>query len=596
MTFTPEKIAFLAILVGALYCYFSQRIPIILTALLSIVALSLSGVLEIDEALAGFASTATVAIGAMFVLSAGLMRTGAFDPLARRIGLWSKGSWLRLILLMAGVVTITSAFMNNTPVVIMMIPVLLTITREHNMAPSKVMIPLSYFSVFGGICTLIGTSTNLLIDEIYHEYTQTHLGMFDFAPVGLIFLVIGTIYLLLFGRWLLPHRESLSAMLPQTQRSRYVTEMIVPQTSNLIGQTVGEAFSSSSPFRLLQLRRHDEIHFYADVHDKPIQANDALIVEGTTDSLSELLSTKVLEWGKVLMDRESVPIRNLQLLLVEIVVRPNSSFVGNRISNLALHSRFSVKVVAIQRGGRNHLWDLSEVRIKAGDVLLVQGESHGIEALRSNNEVLIIDEVSAARRLKKAKLSLAILSGVVLLALFTRVPLVIWALLGSALIILRGCLRLEEAIKALDFNVLFLLIGTIPLGTAMVKVGIVDDLTQLLIALAGPENPLLLLAALYLITNVLTHLVSNTAVAALMAPLAIGMAEQLGWQSKPFIMAVAFAASTALATPIGYQTNVLVMGPGGNRSGDFLRIGMPLSIILWLVACVAIPMVYGLGQ
>lgn len=588
-----EKLLFLTILVGAMGLYVTQRVPIIITALLTIFALVVTQLLSLEQALSGFANPATVTIGAMFVLSGGLIRTGALDPLTDKLGAWSKGDPFRLLLGMALVIPLASAFVNNTPVVVMMVPVALSMSRNAGISPSKILMPISFFAIFGGTCTLIGTSTNLLIGEIFWESSQIHLGIFDFLPLGLIFLVVGIGYVMAFGRKILPNRESLSAILPTSHRSNYVTEVIIPDDSALVGKKISDAFPKDTPLRLLQLMRGETQLFRKEASETNLQARDRLILEANSQTLGELIASDWVSLGTVIQDEVRVPIRTFSLKVVELVVLPESPYIGTRIPDLKLFKRFGVKVMAIQRGGTNHRMDLRAMRVKAGDLLLVQGDDKGIASIRETGEVLVIEDVNQTlRRRQHAPHALIIMGLVVLLTLVTPISITLWAILGAIAMILTHCLRTEEAISSLDFNVLFLLIGTIPLGTAMISTGILEQISNFLRLGLGDTAPMVILSVLYLITNILTALLSNNAVAVLMTPIAINLAMQLGLNPMPFVMAVAFAANTSLATPQGYQTNIIVMGPAGYRFTDYLKLGLPLSLIFWVIATFCIPLIW----
>lgn len=585
-----EKLIFFTILSGAMVLYVSQRLPILITALITIISLVITGLLTLEEAFSGFANPATITIGAMFVLSAGLIRTGALDPITHKLSTWSKGDPFRLCLGMAMVIPLASAFINNTPVVVMMVPIALAMSRSSGMAPSKILMPISFFAIIGGTCTLIGTSTNLLIAEIYRNSSQVDLGIFDFLPLGAVFLLIGVLYILAFSRKLLPDRESLSAILPTSHRTNYVTEVIIPENSALIGKKISDAFPKNTPIRLLQLLRGETQLMRKEATNTPLELGDNLILEASSNALGELLASDGVSLGTVIQDEVRVPIRTFSLKVVELVILPESPYIGTRIPELKLYKRFGVKVMAIQRGGTNHRMDLRAMRVKAGDLLLVQGDDKGIASIRETGEVLVIEDVNQTlRRRRHAPHALIIMGLVVLLTIFTPISITLWSILGAIAMILTHCLRTEEAIGSLDFNVLFLLIGTIPLGTAMQTTGILDQISTFLLNGLGDSAPIVFLSVLYLITNILTSLLSNNAVAVLMTPLAISLANQLQLNPTPFVMAVAFAANTSLATPQGYQTNIIVMGPAGYRFSDYMRLGLPLTLIFWIVATFLIP-------
>ncbi|MDJ0837282.1 MAG: SLC13 family permease [Acidobacteriota bacterium] len=593
---TLDKVLFIGIVCLAMYLYISQRLSVITTALVTIVGLTVCNILSLDEALQGFSSPATVSIGGMFILSAGLIKTGALEPLTKKLAAFSGGSYTRLIIAMAAFIPLASAFTNNTPIVVMMVPVLMSLGRELGIPPSKLLMPLSFLAILGGTCTLIGTSTNLLIDEFYRQETGLHLGIFEFTPLGLIVLTVGGAFLIISGQRWLPKRDSLTAILPPNKRSSYVTEVVVQEDSPLIGKVIKDVFPKNGRMRFLQLMRMGDVQYKAHAENEVIQNHDALILEGNPEALNDLINEQQVALGTVLEDSVRVPImRTYSQTLFELVVLPDSPLVGNKVSQLRLHTIYGVKVLAVQRGGRHHRLDIRGMRIKSGDMFLVQGETQAMHVLRDSSDFLVIEEVDKTiPKREKSKWAVGVMLAVILLTALTPIPLAVWALAGVVCLIVVRCLGTDDCIAALDFNVLFLLIGTIPLGTAFKNTGLTEDVAHFLVEVVGANHPLMLVSALYLITNVLTSLISNAAVAALMTPLAIGLAHELGVDAKPLIMTVAYAASAAFATPIAYQTNIIVMGPGGYTFKDYLKYGVPLSLLIWIVVSLMIPVIWPL--
>lgn len=590
-----DKLLFLLVMGLAMYAYITQRLSVITIALVTMVLLMVFDLLTLDQALSGFSSPATISIGAMFILTTGLIKTGAVEPLTRHIARFASGSYPRLILAMAVVIPVCSAFMNNTPIVVMMVPVVMGLARGIGVPPSKLLMPLSFFAILGGTCTLIGTSTNLLIDDIYRVETGIHLDIFDFSLLGSIVLLIGGTFTVLTSKKLLPDRTSLSSILPPKKRASYVTEVVVNEGSPLIGKTAKDVFPSKGKLRFIQLIRESEIQMKASAGKEPLQMGDAIILEGEPAALNELLHSDDVTLGTVLEDNLRVPMRTFERYLFELVVLPDSPLVGNQISMLKLNKLYGIKLVAIQRGGRHHRQDMRGMRIKSGDMFLVQGDQQALTALKDTPDFLVIEEVEKSiTKPAQAKWALGSMVAVVVLTAVTTIPLVVWALAGVVFLILIRVLGTDDCIAAVDFNVLFLLVGTIPLGHAFVSTGLTDDIAHFLLVVVGGDNPFLLVGSLYLVTNILTSLISNTAVAALMTPLAIGLAHQLGIDSKPLIMTVAYAASAAFATPIAYQTNIIVMGPGGYTFGDYMKIGVPLSLLICLVVTIAVPFIWPL--
>lgn len=580
-----------AIILGALVLFVTRLIPIEVTAILIIALLALTGILNPSEALQGFSSTATITVAAMFVLSAGLTRTGAVESLTGWLANYSNLRLPSFLLLFAGIVALSSAFINNTPVVVIMVPIILSICRRSHLHSSKVFLPISYFSIFGGTCTLLGTSTNILIDDLYRKAGGPGFDIFDFTPLGAVYLVVGVVAVVVLAPRLLPQRASLSTMLPSERTARFVTELVLTSDSCLVDRKVSEVFGQSESVRLLEVIRGEEIVLASRASDLVLEPNDALIVEGIPKEISAFLSTfQGLELASVVEDDHRVPMKTIQLKMVEAVVLPDSAFIGRHVRDLGLNRIYGVKVMAVQRRGRQHRYKIRAMRLQPGDVLLLQADDHGLAGLREAGSVLIVEGVEQTiHRRGKMPLAIAIMAAAVSAAAILRVPLAIAALSGASLMLITRCVRIDEALRSLDFSTLFLLAGTIPIGVAMRNTGLADWIVQGVVGLVGNSQPWILLSAFYILTALLTSFLSNNAAAVLLTPIAINMAAVLNVDAKPLLMAVAFGASACFATPIGYQTNTIVMGPGGYTFGDYVRIGIPLTLIMWVAATVLIP-------
>jgi len=591
-----EQILFAVILVATITLFATRLIPYEATSVLVIVALAVTGILTPEEAMSGFSNPATVTIAGMFVLSAGLIRTGALEFLVRLLREGSGHNVPRMVLLMAVAVGFSSAFLNNTPVVVMMIPITLALSRQVEVKPSKLLLPISYFAILGGTCTVIGTSTNLLVDAAYRAHGGPGFQIFDFAPLGICYLLLGVLYIFLFYRRLLPERAPLTAMLPQDRNATFVTELLVGSEAPLVGRKLREVFPpDAKDVRLIEIVRGEEVIFAGQALDDEVEPEDSLIVEGTPQGITAFIDAQGVRIASVVEDEKRVEIRSMDLSFAEAVVLPDSPYVGRTASTLGLNRLYGVKLMAIQRHGRQHRYRLRGMRLQGGDVLLLQSDRRGLDALRETGAVMVVEGVDRVLvNRARAPLALGVMIGVIALAVSGMAELSVLAAGGAGVLIATGCLRPREAIAALDPPVLFLIAGSIPLGIAMDSTGMAEKLVHLTLGALGSLGPVAVLSGFYALTSLLSSFLSNNATAVLMAPLAFGVAHALGAAPEPFLIAIAFGASASFATPIGYQTNMIVMGPGGYTFGDYLRFGLPLNLLLWGAATFLIPVFWPL--
>ncbi len=584
------------LLAAVVFLYISKWLSIEVTSMLIPPALVLCGLLEVDQALSGFSNPATITIASLLIISAGLTRTGSLDLLTEFLRRRAGGSQARLLLVLALTVPVISAMMNNIPVVAMLVPVVLTLSREMDVKPSKLMIPLSYFAILGGTCTLIGTSTNVVVHEQFRRWQIGQglkgegFSMFEFLPMGLILLAGGTLFLVAVGSRLLPDRTSLAALMPRQRTAKFVTEAMVEEGSSLLGRKVEEVFPKGEDVKLLEVIRGEDVILGAEMRELELADGDSLIIEGTSSRITEFLAESRASLASVLEDDRRVPMSTIELMLGEAVILPDSPFVGRTIAGLALNRQFGIKVLAVQRGGRHHRRNIKTVRLKAGDVLLLQASARGFDALRESESVLIVEGLEGAiKHRRQTPFALVILFAVVGLAALSPLPLEILAGAGAALMVATRCLRTDEAMRSLDPAVLLLLAGTIPLGLAMQESGLAAAAVGGSLGLLEGTSPRVILGAFYLVTVLITNFLSNQATAILLVPIGIEMALQLGVDPRPFLMTICFAASASFATPIGYPTNLIVLGPGGYHFSDFLKIGLSMNLLAWILATTFIP-------
>jgi len=588
------------LLAATLAGFIWEKYPPDLIALALFVVLIATGLLPLDLAFSVFANPAPITIGAMFVLSAALVKCGAIDRFVHLLegaASWSYGIVVFLLVLLVEAV---SAFVNNTPVVVVFLPVVLSIARKMQISPSKLLIPLSYAAVLGGTCTLIGTSTNLIVNSIGITRGLPPMSMFELAWLGVPTALIGAIYLAAAGSRLLPDRQMLTSILTTEERREYLTEAFVQPKSKVLGKSFAEAgLVSARGIRVLELVR-DGVAVQLDPQALRLQAGDRLILACRPKGIAhtrgiagvDLVSELILGLEQIAAHEGS---------LVEGVVTPTSDLVGSTLREINFRQRFRMVVLAIHRHGRNLRDTIDTSPIESGDVLLMMGTDPAIQALRAGDDLVLFDQPPLPARAQNKKLPIAIgvAIAVVACAALNWVPIELGAIAGGVVLCLTGCIKPKDAYESIEWKILFLIFGMLAMGLAMEHTGAAALVARKIVAVVNYVVPLhykaiAMLAGVYLITALFTEILSNNAIAALMAPIAIGVAQELGASARPFVIAVMFAASAAFSTPIGYQTNTYVYGIGGYKFGDFLRIGIPLNVLCFVVAMLVVPEVWPL--
>ena len=598
---TWEILFIFGLLVFAIVSFIWERISADLTSLtvfgilLFVSMLTESDALPTLEATLGvFGNSAPLTIAGMFIISAALERTGAIDLitgyLRKLVKLPYRGFMFIMILGVAGI----SAFVNNTPVVIVLMPVILSLSREMGVASSKLLIPLSYASIFGGTCTLLGTSTNLLASGILLDAGHAPIGMFELASVGLPILAFGSIYLVLLGNKLLPHRETLTSILTDEERKEFITEAFVRAGSDLHGKTAKEGELLKHGIRLLEIVRHG-IAVPGDPRDHKLQYCDRLVLACRPSGVAEAHSMKGITIQTELAEGLET-IASDEGALVEGVVAPHASIAGLTLGEINFRQRFRMVVVAVHRKGTNQRERLSNLRLQAGDTLLMMGSTASIDSLANSDEIIILDRPRVPARSLRIKMPIAIATtiGIVTIATLNLVPIVSAVCLGIAVILLSGCMKAKDAYASVEWSILIIIFGMLALGQAMDSTGasllIAENMTGLVAQFAPAHlQNVIMLALIYVITSTFTEFLSNNAAVALMLPIALGIAVTLGVDPRPFVIASCIAASASFATPIGYQTNTYVYGVGGYRFFDFTKVGLPLNLICFVVTVTIVP-------
>ena len=588
-----EMYLVLGILAAALILFASEIFSVDVVALIILLTLIAFGILTPTEAVQGFANPAVLTIAAMFVISAGLLRTGALTAVARQVMDLSHGQELRFTLLLMITVAVMSAFLNNTPVVVIFLPMVLSVANRSSILPSKVLIPLSYGAILGGTCTLIGTSTNILVNSMTQTHGMEPLGMFEFTRLGVIYVAIGVAYMYFIGHRFLPSHGTVTTY-ASGRIKEYLTEISVPEGSPLAGRNASElAGQLGDTVQVFQLIRGVNI-FWAPFEDIKIQPGDAFLVKGEVNPLMTLLrsSSVTLAPG---MKGPAATVNPREMALAELVINPNSAHLGAQLDEVRFPDRYGVQVLAIQRHGAHLREKLSQIRLRVGDVLLIMGQEGPLSRLSNYPDFIVLEEVQEEvvdRR--KTRVALGITAGVILLAALEVHSIMVLALAGALLMVISGCLSSRQAYRSIDKSILVLIAGALSLGIAMEKTGAAGFLADRIVDLVGWAGPIAVLSGFYLLTSLLTEVTSNNAAAAVMVPVALSTAHSLDLNPRSFLIAILFGASASFATPIGYQTNTLVYGPGGYSFRDFLRVGLPLNLTLWLVATLLIPIFWPL--
>ena len=572
-----------AIVIGAMALFVSEKLRYDVIGLLVLAALLASGILTPAEGLSGFSNEATVVVAAMFALNAGLVGTGALDPLIRTLARIRRPWLLTLAILV--IVCFLGAFVKNTALVATFLPVTLSVCARAKTSPARVLIPMSYAAQMGGVCTLLGTSSNLLTNSLAVQHGMPEFGVFDFTKLGALLAVAGIVYLMLIGRWLLP-RHIDTEQSENLELGKFVTELRVLADSPLIGESVAAArLGERFGVYVLELLRGDE-HLWAP-REQELREGDVLLARGDWQRLEEFKQKLKLEIAPVLDLPEPAPAG--RRVLIEALVAPGARVVGDTVEDIDFRWTYNAAVLAVQRRSRILREQLKLTRLEVGDILLLLVDETALRQLRRESGLVVLSErgdTHASRR--KAPLAIGVLAAVVIVAGLGILPIVVSALVGCAAMALTGCFSFEDVYEAMDWKVIVLLGAILPLGIALEKTGLAHEVVGAGMRLVGAHGPLAVLLMVYLLTALLTEMMGHNPSVVLMVPITISIAHVLQVSPTPFVICVAFAAATSFATPVGYPTNTMVYAAGSYRFADFMKVGIPLiamfcALSMWLI-------------
>jgi di/tricarboxylate transporter len=582
-----------AILIVTFYLFITEKVPVDLTAIGIMVTLVIFRIVTPAEAVAGFAHPAVITVGCMFLISKGMIRTGAVGFIGQKVIQMARGNFKLALLVIMLTVAAASAFINNTPVVVLFIPVVMSMCCKFNLSPSKFLIPVSYASILAGTCTLIGTSTNIIVSDISAKHGYGAIGMFELAALGVPIAVLGIAFLMFAAPRFMPSLLTPTCEIENSEHRKYLAELAVPRGSKLIGQDAGQVFAENHPaLEVIELIRYSHI-FHPCRDPVKISADDLLLVKGSANDLIDIIHHDDVELPLTEKGLSFGPGKK-ESFVVELILPPQSSLLGQRLLESRLQRDPDIHIIAIKRSGLHFTEkQIRDVRLRVGDIVLIWCYGDKLDQMRDGMDYIIAEDVQhGIVQKRKAWKAGLIFAGLVVAASTGLADIMVCALSAVFLMLVTGCLQMRGAYRSVQADVLLLIAGTLALGTAMEKSGTSQLYAEAYLKLFAGFPPDLVLGGFILLVSISTQILSNNATAVLLFPIAVSSALGLGVDPKPFIMAVCFGASACYATPIGYQTNLLVYGPGGYRFSDYMKLGIPLNLVVLILGTVLIPVIW----